>query len=75
MYNRWNRSADSRAFSIIMGKPTKKSIAEFALTLSDSECEEVTNTFHKQGPRLWGFWCNAMAERKKANMVVPKVWA
>ena len=67
-----NSSVSSRAFNVIMGKATKESVIRFSLTLSTlQEVEEATNTFHRQGPRLWGFWCKAMEQRKKNNMVVP----
>jgi hypothetical protein len=72
----YSQTADRRAFSLIMRKGVKKDdIVRFSLSLNDKENEEVTNTFHRQGPRLWGFWCKAMTERKKAGLVVPSVFA
>lgn len=69
-------TADQRAFRIIMGpsKGQKQVIVTFALSLSEQETEEATNTFHRQGPRLWGFWCQAMRQRRKAGLPVPKVF-
>jgi hypothetical protein len=69
------RSASARAFSVIMMRGVKRdNVVRFALSLNDKETEEATDTFHRQGPRLWGFWCKAMDERKKNNMIVPVVF-
>lgn len=63
--------ADRAAFRLIMGKPTAKNIQSFALGLSLEGCEGATNTFHGQGPGLWGRWSRAMNARIKAGLEVP----
>lgn len=52
----------------------KTDVLALGLRLTAEECEGATAAFHKQGPRLWGFWCDAMHRRKKLGQRVPKVW-
>ena len=58
-----------------MDNPTKDNVARFALSLDTlEEVQEATTTFHRQGVRLWGFWCRAMLVRMKENKPVPAIF-
>ena len=71
----YKQSVSSRALNVIMGKPTKDNVARFALSLDTvEEVQEATNSFHRQGVRLWGFWCRAMLVRMKENKPVPAIF-
>lgn len=71
----YKQSVSSRALSIIMGKPTKDNVARFALSLNTvEEVQEATDSFHRQGVRLWGFWCRAMNARIRENKPVPTLF-
>lgn len=66
---------DRAAFRVIMGKATKKSVVAFALGLPDDQVDGANDTFSRQGPRLWMFWCAGMDARAKAGSYVPAWYA
>lgn len=69
-------SGAKRAHALIFArKCLKADVVRVGLSLTLEECEGATDTFHRQGPRLWGFWCAAMDARKKQNLPVPSPWS
>lgn len=66
------KDGDRRAFRLIMKRGLRKAdVVEFAMGLSDEGCEGASDTFYAQGPRLWGFWCQAMMARTNAGEYIP----
>lgn len=48
---------------IFMSRPTKGDVIALALRLPDQDLDAATSAFHRQGPRLWGFWCAGLKAR------------
>lgn len=52
-------------------KGMRERIMSFALRLSDEDLKIASDTFSRQGPAIWGYWCKAMDARRKAGLSVP----